>query len=235
MARHAHQARERLHDDVVPGSRGALALIAERGERAVHEPRLLGRERRVIEPEAFHQAGTEVLHDHVAREREPARDRASILGPEVDHDRALVPVEREEVGRVLADERRSPATRVVPGAGSLDLHDVGAEVAEQHRRERARQDAGEVRHSDPGEGETLGVGARSGTKGLLDEVERKRRRRNPRVPAAPCAFHHHPALGGQIGAAILSLFLGRRRSRQVVCARRTRSGTSGRNAARLRP
>ena len=33
-------------------------------------------------------------------------------------------------------------TGVVTGTGAFDLHDVGAQVAERHRRERPRQHAG---------------------------------------------------------------------------------------------
>ena len=43
-------------------------------------------------------------------------------------------------------------TGVVTGTEAFDLHDVGAQVAERHRRERTRQHAGEVEDPDSGEG-----------------------------------------------------------------------------------
>ena len=45
-----------------------------------------------------------------------------------------------------------PSDGVVTGTGAFDLHDVGAQVAERHRRERPRQHAGEVEDPDSCEG-----------------------------------------------------------------------------------
>ena len=48
------------------------------------------------------------------------------------------------VRRALVRPRRAPAARVVAGARALDLDDVGAQVGEGHRAERAGQHAREV-------------------------------------------------------------------------------------------
>ena len=45
--------------------------------------------------------------------------------------------------------RRAPGARVVAAVGALDLDHVGAEVAEQHRGQRAGEHAREVGDQDP--------------------------------------------------------------------------------------
>ena len=77
---------------------------------------------------------------------------------DVDRDRALVAVGAEIVGAlrgrlpVLAlDVGRAPVAGVVAGAGALDLDHVGAEVAQELRAGRPRQDAGQVEHADAGQ------------------------------------------------------------------------------------
>ena len=71
--------------------------------------------------------------------------------------RPLVPVDGEVVGgrprpvRGVADPRRSPAARRV-ALGRLDLDDVGAEVAEEHRAERAGEDRRAVDDAMPARG-----------------------------------------------------------------------------------
>src|SRR3712207_7926572 len=52
---------------------------------------------------------------------------------EVEGDRALVAVDREEVDRLAVEEGRAPGAGVVPLDRELDLDHVGAEIAEHHR------------------------------------------------------------------------------------------------------
>ena len=44
---------------------------------------------------------------------------------------------RRESTRFRLDERRTPTARLIADCRSLDLHDVRAEIAEQHRAVRA--------------------------------------------------------------------------------------------------
>ena len=70
-----------------------------------------------------------------AEPSEPGARRAPVLRLEVDDDRALPAVERDEVA---ADAGRDRHHVPVAVAGRrLDLDDVGAEVGEEHAAERA--------------------------------------------------------------------------------------------------
>src|SRR5262249_32091237 len=75
---------------------------------------------------------------------------------EVERDAALVAVAREVVGAQgrqtgQRQEWRPPGTRLVAGAGALDLDDLRAEVAEHLSAERSSQHARGVQHAQPGQ------------------------------------------------------------------------------------
>ena len=76
-----------------------------------------------------------------ASSRSPGSARSS------DH-RALVAVEAQVVRALALAPGRPPGARVVAAVRALDLHDVGAEVAEQHRGERPGEHAREVGDED---------------------------------------------------------------------------------------
>ena len=103
-------------------------------------------ERVEADPEPVHDAGTEALDDDVGTVDEPEKRLVPQGVLEVDGQRALVAVHGMEHRRVLVDERRHPA-HVVATGGVLDLDDVGAEVRQEHRAERSRQQSGEVEDS----------------------------------------------------------------------------------------
>ncbi len=90
---------------------------------------------------------------------EPAARRRIASMPsgrlEVDRDRALVPVERQEVGGVVSHERRSPVAGVVTVPGTFDLDHVGAQVAQDLRRERSREHPREVQDPESGQREAV--------------------------------------------------------------------------------
>ena len=74
-----HQAADRLHEQVVPGQRRAVAG-SEPGDRAVHDGGVPLPDRVVVQAETRHHAGPEVLHDDVGGSRRggappPARPR----------------------------------------------------------------------------------------------------------------------------------------------------------------
>jgi len=68
--------------------------------------------------------------------------------PEV-HGRGLFPpIHRQEVRGFAVQRRRLPAARKIASARILDLDDTRPEVRENHRRERAREDARQVENDD---------------------------------------------------------------------------------------
>ena len=113
LARDAHQAAERLEQEVVAGQGGA-GVAAKPGDRAVDEPRVRLGESLVAETEAFHHPWHEVLDQHVRAERELQGLVAIARLGQVEGDRALVAVDGLEVGCAAGIvERRSPVARVV--------------------------------------------------------------------------------------------------------------------------
>jgi hypothetical protein len=83
--------------------------------------------------EVGHQARAEVLDHEVGPSDQPPNELDPLGGLEVQGDRALVPVETEEIRRVVPGEGRSPMACVVPLPGSLHLDHVRSEVSERHR------------------------------------------------------------------------------------------------------
>ena len=146
----AHQPAHRLQQEVVAGQRGRLVRRrAERGHRAGHEPRVDRAQRVAVEPPGRDQPRAEGLDQHVGPRAELAGQRAVDGVGQVERDRALVAVQAEVVGALAVVPGRAPGARVVAAVRPLDLDHVGAEVAEQHRRQRAGEHAREVGDENP--------------------------------------------------------------------------------------
>ena len=161
-SRDRHQAADRLHDEVVAGLGRVRAVRAEARDREVHEVGVDRRQGGVVEPEPREPADAVVLDQDVGLGQEAAKDAAAGLRLEVEADRALVAVHGQEVGRglragrLVTDPRRAPAARRV-ALRRLDLDDVRAEVAQDHRAIGPREDRRAIRDADPGEGSQCGV------------------------------------------------------------------------------
>ncbi len=131
---------------------------------------------------------TEVLDDDVRALHQPLDGGASALVGEVECDAALAPVERQVVGGLAAVEWRPPGARLVARAGPLDLDHVGAEIGEEHRAIRAREDPREVEHPDPRERQAR-LAAASGTWPESPARERRSSAGGACVePRSPCAI-----------------------------------------------
>ena len=118
--------RRRRGDDAFPPShRRTRVVTAEPGDRAVDEARVRGPHRVVSEPEPIHDAGPEVLDEHVGvtHEVESGLDPRSRL--QIELHAALAPLEHR-------------VRRVVPprSAGRIDVNDFSTCVSEQHREQR---------------------------------------------------------------------------------------------------
>ncbi len=110
----------------------------------------------LVDPQRLDRSRPEVVQEQVGVRGQASQQGVAVIGPQVDHEAALVAVDRCEIGappiRWIAPERRTPSPRLVAG-GRLELPDVGPQVAEQHRRERPGQNAAEVQDADPGQGQ----------------------------------------------------------------------------------
>ncbi len=133
----AHHAAHGLDHEVVTGTLGVGAVLAETGDRAVNQARVDGFEARVIEAVLLQAADLEVLHQHIALCGHFEDQRLAFGLRHVKRDGALVAVAGGEVGglkRVVSlgilEERRPPVARVVARAGALDLDHIGAQVGQ---------------------------------------------------------------------------------------------------------
>ena len=148
----AHQPAHALDDIVITGARSVGAVLAEAGDRGVDQTRMGGAQAFGIQPEFLQATDLEILDQHVGIRRHPPNQRRALFGREIDRDRALAAVGREEIGRDLLVAmfvpRRPPMAGVVARAGLLDLDDVRAEVGEQLRRPGPRQHPAEIEDPD---------------------------------------------------------------------------------------
>jgi hypothetical protein len=141
-ARDRHPPALGLHHGVVTGARG---VGAESGDGAPDEPRVLREELAHAQRVALERAGAKVL-DHDVGIADQRRKKGTIrLAREVGDRAQLVPIRREEVRALAARiERRTPAASLVAASRTLDLDDIGPEIAEDHRGERAGQNPRKV-------------------------------------------------------------------------------------------
>ena len=146
----AHQPGHGLHHEVIPGQVLAAAR-AEAADRGVDDARVRRADRLVVQPVAGQPAGLEVLHEHVRPPGQLLRGGQVGLVLQVQRDRALVPVDGQEVGGpALVVHRRHPLPGVV-AARALHLDHVGTEVGQQHGAVRAGQHPGEVGDQQAGQ------------------------------------------------------------------------------------
>ena len=141
------KAARRLCDGVVARPRGGRAVGAEAADRAVDEARVQRAQPRLAGAELVGDARAEVLDVDVGLGDEFVEQRqvGGLAG--VERDALLVAV----VGLVVrAVEAAAEGTERVAGR-LLDLHDVGAEVGEQHRCRRAGDEGAVLEHAHAGE------------------------------------------------------------------------------------
>ncbi len=154
-----HRAGQRLHQVILARARGVGAGAPVARRRRVDQPRVALVQRLVSQARAVHHARTEIL-DHDIRLLDQLEDPLEVRGIlEVDLDAALVAVEGEERVGLTVRARGKDAPLPHPFAVLLlELDDVGTEVAQDLRRERALQQRREIEHADPGERPRCGGG-----------------------------------------------------------------------------
>ncbi len=149
------QAGATLDDHVVGRSVGVGPRIPEAGAGDVHQPLVEGAEPPVVEPQPRQHARAEALDQHVGRPKQIGEYLAPGLVLEVQRDRTLAAVEADEVaGSAAGQERAEPARVVAPRR--LDLDDLGAQIAQDHVRERPGEHPRHVDDDDPGQRHAVG-------------------------------------------------------------------------------
>jgi hypothetical protein len=148
MAVDGHQPRVGLHEWIVARPCGERAFSAERGDRAVHEPRIEPRGSREVETELLDDARTQALDENIRALDEPLENVDAPFALEVDGEAPLVSIQRHEDGALAGPERWTPSPRIVPPSRALDLDDLGTHVTERLRAEWAGHVLGEVGDDD---------------------------------------------------------------------------------------
>jgi hypothetical protein len=108
---------------------GAALPIA--GDRAIDQPGIERRERGIIQPEAGHHAGAEILDHDVEAGHHLLDEVADRRGLEVAGQRLLAGVEVAEIGAVPIAQGRAGAHLIA--LERLDLDHLGAQIG-QHAR-----------------------------------------------------------------------------------------------------
>jgi hypothetical protein len=135
LTRHAEDPRERLHQRVVARE------VAERAGSVRADPAVDACAHVVrADTEPFRRAGPQALDEHVRAGRMPQERRTAVRRLQVEHDRALAGVCREE-------HRGTPFTCLV-ATRPFHLEDVRAERREQLRARRPRERRGDIDDAD---------------------------------------------------------------------------------------
>src|SRR5262249_34716617 len=155
LAGDAHQAAHALEDEIVSGEVRAWAVLAVAGHRAVDDAGVDRLQLVVAEPVFPEAPALVILQQPVAFRGERARDPRALGVRDIERDRFLAAVHREEIRRfpgffpfLVLEEGRAPAAGVVPRPGTLDLDHLGAQVGEVLRRPGAREHARQIEYAD---------------------------------------------------------------------------------------
>ena len=101
------------------------------------------------EPELVERARPIRLQKHVRRRRQLVQDLDRLRPLEVEHQAALVAVERDEADALVVADRRRRARHVA--LRRLHLHHVGPHVGEQRAGERPGNEIGKLDHPNAGQ------------------------------------------------------------------------------------
>ena len=155
-----HEAAFGLCDRIEARAQGERPLAAIGGDRAIDQPRIGRRDRRIVEAELLHHAAGKILHHYVGFRDQFARNLQRRRVGEVERDAALVAVEAEKGRALAADFRMFIVARIVAAIGIFDLDDLGAEIGQRLRTGGPRNNTGEIDDQQTVEGGRLALRAR---------------------------------------------------------------------------
>jgi hypothetical protein len=131
----AHEPAHRLRDEIEARSITIRASVAEPGHAPAYQTRIEITQPFVRETHRGQHAGSVVIDQHVALGNQTRQDGTPVIRTQVKRDRALVTIIIGEIpGKPILD--RALLAHRIALARCLDLDDLGAKVAEQHRAER---------------------------------------------------------------------------------------------------
>jgi hypothetical protein len=135
-----------LRQKILAGALDPRPFLAIAADRAIDDTRVDRLHRGVIEPEAFDDAGAEILDHHIGL-RQQRLQRLHVRGVlHVDGEAFLGAVDRVENGRVAADLRVTEieASRQIPSVRTLDLDHPGAKILQTQRTIGTRQELAHI-------------------------------------------------------------------------------------------
>jgi hypothetical protein len=142
---------------------GVGSGLAEAGAHRIDDARIDFLAVLVAQAQALHDAGTEVVGDHVGVGDQRLHQVHLCRVAQVDFHAALVAVQAAEDRVVLAGNRVEGRAAQVARALALDLDHVGAVVGEHLRAHRPHHDLGEIDHAHALEWQSAGGGAHAAT------------------------------------------------------------------------
>ncbi len=153
LAGDAHHSAHALHDQIVGCAVRRRPLLAESGNGCEDQARIARVHRVIAKAKPRDGAGREVLHQHIGRIDQPPKRFLAKIRLEIERNRALVAIDRQEVTGFAIDEWRTPGARIVPCAGHLHLDHIGAHIAQHHGAIWTGHDAGQIDDADSVQGE----------------------------------------------------------------------------------
>ena len=150
IARHVHQSREGLRDEVVADLVRERPGAPEGRDRRHDEARIELAERGVVEAALFHYSWTVIFDHHVCFFRQAAQKLDRFGLGEVQAEALLAAVLLDEVGAAPVAHRGQQPRRVAHRR-LLDLDDFGAHLGHKAGYCRARQILREVQHAHAGQ------------------------------------------------------------------------------------
>ena len=148
LAGYAHQPAYPLHDLIVGGAVAIWAILAESGYGAIYNLGANGLDRIVVQAEAPHDTGREVLHHHIGVLGQFHEYFLGLGVLQVQRQTSLISVDGKIISALFTDERRAPLSGVISRTGNLHLDHVRPVVSQHQCAERPCQGSGQVKHTD---------------------------------------------------------------------------------------
>ena len=101
---HRHDSRRALRDEIEATFRRGRTGLAVAGDRRIDQPRVFGRERRIIEAEPGHHTRTVILDEHIGSPRKPSKHVARRRFVQIEDDAQLAAIDGVERGLSLPVE-----------------------------------------------------------------------------------------------------------------------------------
>ena len=134
------KTRHRLEQQVLPRAILVRPVRSESGRDGIDQARVDGLQRLVTEPQLGHGARPEILHHDIGRRDQLLHGSDAVGMLEINGEAALVAPGRQMIDAIARDEMIGDRPVALKRAlDRLDRDDIGAEIGERLRGQRARE------------------------------------------------------------------------------------------------